>query len=341
MKPRVLIRADAGKSVGFGHFVRSAALAAYLRDDFRVFFASFNPDGEPLSAWQLSQIKASGAEPLELAERLSGIEAFDLAFLDAVGEGDIVVLDNYYFSTAYQRKVRERRARLVCIDDMHSRHFIADVVMTFCPLVREDFSLERYTRFFGGIRWSFLRQPFLAPVVRRDRSKPVEHLVMAMGGADPFMLTPKMARAVRRVFPDALVSVIAGDTVCADSLADPGVRVCRRLDASEVADLFDSADLGIFPASTICVEAFARHLPVAAGHFVDNQEEFYEAGVREGWFLPLGCLLDSEDEIVSRLAEISRRLPGNGGGDIPADTPDFGFAEARDAIVDLFRSLAK
>ncbi len=42
--PRVVLRADAGRGIGFGHFIRTLALAAYLREDFDCVVASRNPD---------------------------------------------------------------------------------------------------------------------------------------------------------------------------------------------------------------------------------------------------------------------------------------------------------
>lgn len=326
---RVLMRADAGRSIGFGHFVRTLALARYLADDFRVEVASFNPEGE-VSPWQMEQVAESGARflPVEGTDR----DAFDRFFLEKVGKEDIVVLDNYYFSTAYQREILARGARLVCIDDMHDRHFVSDVVMTFCPLRREEFSLEDSTLFYGGMEWSFLREPFLRPAVERDAVRP-RRVVMAMGGADPQRLTPKILSLLLEADPEIKVEVIAGDTVDAGPSDPKRVTIHRRLSAGEVAALFDRCDLGVFPASTICVEAFARRLPVAAGYFVDNQEEFFKRGVEAGWFAPLGCLLDGSEELLPRMRRILSGEPLK-----PA--PNFRFPEQRRKITEIFHRLA-
>ncbi len=85
--------------------------------------------------------------------------------------------------------------------------------------------------------------------------------------------------------------MIAGDTVEIKVEEFPSVTVHRRVSAEGVRDLLDNADMGIFPASTVCVEAFSRHLPVAAGYFVSNQEEFYAEGVkRDGSLRSIRCL---------------------------------------------------
>jgi len=43
MKRKVIFRADAGQSIGYGHFIRSLALADMIRNDFDILFATVNP----------------------------------------------------------------------------------------------------------------------------------------------------------------------------------------------------------------------------------------------------------------------------------------------------------
>ena len=106
MKRRVVLRADAARSIGFGHFVRTMALAAYLSRDFDCRVASFNPDLLRISDYQLGLIAEASATPLHLeaADR----DAYDAAFVESLDPEDIVVLDNYYYTTAYQQHVRSR-----------------------------------------------------------------------------------------------------------------------------------------------------------------------------------------------------------------------------------------
>lgn len=340
-RPAVVLRADAGSSIGYGHFVRTVALAAYLSRDFDCRVASRNPDNDGMTPYQLALVAEAGARPVNLPMR--GREPFDEAFLGMISPGDVVVLDNYYYDTDYQTRVKSRCRALVCIDDVHDRHFVSDVVMTFCPLSRDCFSLDADTRFFGGIGWSFLRAPFLETPLpewrvraRLGDNKPghaiVRRVAMAMGGADPFRLTGKIVAMLRELSPGLEIDVLAGDAVRMDSIPDSGVRVHRKAGAAEITDIFDHADLGIFPASTVCVEAFSRRLPVAAGHYVGNQKEFYDYGVREGWFRPLGSLLDADDILFGRLRRVlNMPLP---------EVPEFDFRARRDDIVRLFHQLS-
>ena len=255
---KVIIRADGSGRIGFGHKVRSQALADML------------PDAE-LHSWE-------GEKEAD--------EEF-LRILDA-DPGAIAVLDNYFHTPQYMEAVRSRSRALVCIDDMPTRHFPADALISFCPFGREEFSLPSEARFLSGFQYSLLRAPFLRP----QSTRPREGIAVVLGGADPLGLTSRTIRRIHELLPEARIEAVAGAAVKLDSGLDaiPRLVVHRRLGGEEMADLFDRCSLGIFPASTVCMEALARHLPVAAGHFVDNQLRVYEEGVRSGLFLPLGDL---------------------------------------------------
>lgn len=327
-KNKVILRADAGKSIGFGHFVRSLALAAYLADDFDCSFCSFNPSDHKPSQYQLSEIaKACSYIPIEA----ESYEEYDSKFLDILRGDEIVVLDNYYFSTEYQKKIKEKGCRLVCIDDMHDRHFVADAVLTMTPARKESFSHEPYTLFLNGIEHSFLRKAFIE-VPRQGRQAVIKNVVMAMGGADPYGLTNKLLSIITSIDDNLHIDVIAGDTVEVDSRFDEKVAIHRRLSAEEIVDLFGKSDLGVFPASTICVEALACRLPIAAGWYVDNQKEFYEYGVHEGIFLPLGYFLDNDEEISDRLKTVF-----NSG--LKQSKSEIDFKKGKQDIIRLFKTL--
>ena len=46
MKKKIIFRADASELIGYGHFVRSLALAEMMKDDFNVTFFTAQPTEE-------------------------------------------------------------------------------------------------------------------------------------------------------------------------------------------------------------------------------------------------------------------------------------------------------
>lgn len=327
---RIIFRADASKKTGYGHFIRSLALAGYLKDNFQCKFASFNEDryAGGMSDYQLGEI-IKICNPLDVIGE--SLQEFNEDFLKKVQHGDIVVLDNYYFDTAYQQSIRDKGCKLVCIDDMHQYHMVCDLLLTVSPLNRNDFSLEPYTGFVGGIKWSFLREPFLSPLPVRNISYKFNRIVMAMGGADTFNLTDKMINIVHNLLPNVMLDVICGETVEISTEGSTKANIHRNLSAQQIVQLFDKADIGIFPASTFCIEAFSRKLPIIAGYYVDNQKEFYNYGVKNDYFASLGYLLDDEGSLTSRLQKILS-------GDLKLP-PIIDFKSQKNKIINLFKTL--
>lgn len=328
MRQRIIFRADGGGKTGYGHFIRSLALASYLKDDFECYFATYNSVEQIPTDYQLGEI-AKVCDYIPIAGR--NLDEANADFLSELNPEDIVVLDNYYYTTEYQKSIKEKGCKLVCIDDMHDRHMVCNLLMTSSPLKREDFSLESYAKFVGGVEWAFLREPFLKPNKDRNISDHIKGVVIAMGGADPFNLTNEMIKVVSVVLPNAEIQVMAGDTVSISEESSNIAVIHRRLSAEEIVKLFDNSDLGVFPASTVCIEAISRMLPVAAGYYVDNQEEFYKYGVDNNLFSPLGNLLDDPSIILGRLREVvenNRPLPAV-----------INFRKQKSRVIHLFKEL--
>lgn len=328
MKRTIIFRADAGKSIGYGHFIRSLALAGYLKDDFECLFSTFNPTESEPTQYQLNEIaKVCTYLPIHATSQ----DEFDRLFLEQITGKEIVVLDNYFFQTDYQRAIRDKGSKLVCIDDMHDRHMVADLVLTAAPLRASDFSLEPYSKFLGGIEHSLLRKPFLNLSKKLTPQTPPRKIVLAMGGADPYGLTNKILALLEEIDPTLEIAVIAGDTVEVKAEGVDHVKVYRRLSAEDIVKLFTWADLAILPSSTICVEAFACHLSVAAGWYVDNQEESYYHGVANRSYSPLGNFRDEPAILKKSLEKVLKSIP------IPP--PYIDFAKGRQNIINTFKSL--
>ena len=299
MKPMVILRGDASHKIGYGHFVRTCALAGYLSSDFQCLIASRPPFDfgesscydsiESLPAFMRQQIVEAGAQFLPL--QASSAEEYDRVFVETVEKlhPAITVLDNYYFGEDYQRKVKDTGAKLVCLDDMHERHFVADMVLSPSPVKREDFSLAPDTRFYAGPEYALLRPAFLGEVPARDR-KEIRDILLAIGGADPLNLSSVLAAQLISTFPSSHIHIISSQVISLESAKRSHYTLRSKLSAKDMTNLMDSCDLAILPASTICLEAFARRLPVAAGWFADNQLPFYRHGVEHNWFIPLGDL---------------------------------------------------
>lgn len=293
MKPKVYFRADASASIGYGHFVRSLALAEMLRDDFDCTFFTQAP-----TAFQREEVE----KVCRLVALPDDESRFGL-FLDRLAGDEIVVLDNYFFTPEYEKAVKDKGCRLVVIAPSKPHHF-ADVVVNYVDTDRSHYSVETYTQIVAGLDWVILRAPFRAPA--EDKVRPADSWVVSFGGTDPLSLTERVLSRL----PDSGSKVTV---LCTNRLPErrreafvrSGVRVLVDLSAEEVAALFDETRYAVLSSSTVCVEALARGVTVFAGYYVENQIPFYRRLSEKGWIVSLGnleepgCLENLPERVVS------------------------------------------
>lgn len=266
---KIYFRADASPTIGYGHFIRTLALADMLKDDFEcVFVTQFPTDDQ----------KSEVAKVCELLPVPATNEKFGL-FLEMLRGDEIVVFDNYFFTTDYQRAIKKKGCRLVCIDDMHDKHYVADVVINHGQTNPALFDVESYTRLCLEFDWALLRRPFLeAAKMESISSDRIEKVVVCFGGSDIHDITGYFVNQVLRLCTVNSITAVVGDAYTPHSSCVQDSRlICRsHLTAQEMADLFCDSDLVICSASSVCMEALACGAKVAAGWYVDNQKEFYD-----------------------------------------------------------------
>ena len=280
-KKKIFFRADAGPQIGYGHFIRTLALADMLKEDFDCVFVTVNP-----TDYQISEMsKVCRFIPLQADNH------FD-SFLSLLKGEEIVVLDNYFFTTDYQRAIKDKGCKLVCIDDLHDKHYVADMVINQGVSDSAFFDTEAYTKLCIGLKWALLRKPFLeaaAIASQRTYSEKIEKITVSFGGSDYFGLTEKVIRILMQIDSVKHIEAIVGD--CFNSNMDfvtEKVTFYRQIPAEKVSELFLNCDLAVLSASTICIEALACGARVAAGWYVDNQKDFYDYLIKNQYIIGLG-----------------------------------------------------
>lgn len=262
---KIFFRADAGPEIGYGHFIRTLALADMLKEDFDCVFYTQTP-----TDYQ----KREAAAVCPLVSLPADDSRFDL-FLNQLSGDEIVVLDNYFYTTDYQRKIKEKGCKLVCIDDMHDKHYVADVVLNHGCDNPDLFDVEPYTRLCLGLDYALLRKPFLEakPAASREQG----HVVVTFGGSDANNLTTKYARILSQRDDINKITAIVGDAFQFTNELEnvPKVQILRNLTAQQMANLFCTVQFAVLSASTTCIEAIACQCPVYAGWYVENQKGIY------------------------------------------------------------------
>lgn len=281
IKPTVLFRADADKKTGFGHFVRTLALADMLKDDFECVFYTAEP-----TAYQIAEIsKICKCESLREQDKLE-------YFLSILRGNEIVWLDNYFFSSDYQKQIVAKGCKLVCIG-LNDKHYYANVVINYFK-DPSTFESESYTQFCVGMEWCLLRKEFLSTDDKKINLLRNLSMVICIGGTDQFLITEKVISVVRSTNIGYHIHVIATDAfglARIEKLIDNGIQVHLNASAKEIADMFLSSSFAVVSASTVAQEALACNLKVLAGYYVSNQKDFYDFLEARGYIIPLGNMM--------------------------------------------------
>ncbi len=296
-KQKILFRADAGAEIGYGHFIRTLALADMLRDDFGCVFYTQAP----------SEYQRKECEKIcPLVELPADDTRFQLFLNDLQGD-EIVVLDNYFYATEYQKAIKNKGCKLVCIDDMHDKHYYADVVINHALTDTSLFDVEPYTRLCLGFEYALLRAPFLKPVPQHQRNN---DLVVNFGGSDFLRITDKVVSMILKLGVTYNIKVILGDKAQISEENSNHVTILRNLSAEQMAEVFETSSVGILSASTVSIEAISRGLPLIIGYYVDNQKDYYKKLCADERVISVDALQDlTEEKIKNALDAIGDFKP--------------------------------
>ncbi|MFW5887042.1 MAG: UDP-2,4-diacetamido-2,4,6-trideoxy-beta-L-altropyranose hydrolase [Bacteroidota bacterium] len=272
-KRTIIFRADGGPSIGMGHFTRTLALAEMLNEHFHCIFAT-----RQATENQVAEIEkiCHGRIDLPLDD-----SHFDV-FINQLKGDEIIVLDNYYFTTEYQKAIKTKGCKLVCIDDMHDKHYVADVVINHAPLNKSLFSTAIYTRLLIGLDYALLRNKFFQEQSKREIPKTFNKVFLCIGGADFNNLTSKILDDLIEIEQIELITVVIGNAYQSynnliekidDYSKKKRIELFRNLDAGKLIEKMRLSDFAIVPCSTILLEAISQRVPVITGYYIENQKE--------------------------------------------------------------------
>jgi UDP-2,4-diacetamido-2,4,6-trideoxy-beta-L-altropyranose hydrolase len=301
-KRTILFRADGGSYIGMGHFTRTLALAEMLNKHFHCIFATRQP-----TEYQINEIDKICHGRIDLAEDDSHFEQF----LNLLKGNEIVVLDNYYFTTEYQKAIKAKGCKLICIDDMHDKHYVADIVINHVGGIRmSDYSVESDTKLLLGYQYALLRPIFLKIAKEHQKLQNENYgnksALICFGGSDPHEIIQKVVNAFLKNFNIGVVHLVSQiDQTILNNPFNKTIYTYWNLDGKQMAYLMRTVDVGAIPASTMAIEACACRLPFLTGWFVENQKEIYNSIVNYNLGIGVGNFNTiDENDIQFTISEI-------------------------------------
>ena len=277
---KIFFRADASAEIGYGHFIRSLALANMLNDDFSCTFFTVHP-----TEYQLGELKKV-CKCIALKEKTKFND-----FITYLQGDEIVVLDNYFNTIEYQTQIKDKGCKLVCIDDPHDIKYNCDVLVSHGFVTPDDFDVPEETIIKTGVEWALLRKPFLKKTNKTGERK--NSIVVSFGGSDPYNVTERIVEQLIELQLPYTIKVILGDKVYLSDRCRKNVAILRNLTAEQMAKLFETSAIGLFSASTVCIEGLSRGLPMIVGYYVENQEKGYQRMSKRKVISPIGDLRQS------------------------------------------------
>lgn len=275
----VYFRADGNSQIGLGHITRSLALADMLLEQFRCVFLVQNPSKE--LAEQISRVHSL----VSLPETVDYLEEASRLVREHLAQDDIIVLDGYNFRTDYQRIIKNSKCKLVCIDDLHAWHSLADVVINQAGGVSaERYSHEPYTQFCLGPAYALLRKPFLELASEKSNNleSPFFNIMIAMGGADTDNHTFRILKGLADSGSNGKFHIIIGSAYkhsgelrqfIQNSRLD--TELFQNLNANEMAGVMSACSIAITPPSGIAYEYLCSGGTLYLKKTADNQQDIY------------------------------------------------------------------
>lgn len=269
---KIIFRAEGNSNTGLGHLYRCLALAEMLQNDFFCSFAINSPD------------KSSIAQIESICDELIILKGMDIQiFAELLIGNEIVVLDGYHFNTVDQKIIKSKGCFLVCIDDLHNQHFVADMVINHSLAVnRNDYSVEANTLVCLGSDYILLRKEFLDAATKYINKTNFRNAFICFGGADSNNYSFKFSNYLKNLSNIDNIYVLVGSAFQGSiqdikSLELNKVHVFQNLGGSEIVTIMQKSDFAIVSASSVVYECAAVGLPILVGYYLDSQIEFYNA----------------------------------------------------------------
>ena len=295
---RIIIRVDANKQIGLGHFVRCLALAQILKEVFDVIFVCKDITQEIIAN---SSLENSGYylinENLEILNYINP-------------STDIVILDGYEFDINYQRAIKSTGCKLVCIDDMHSSEFDCDLIINHGPnILVEDYNGSSCTKFALGHKYLLLRKPFQDAILSNREFTGTNNLLIVFGGSDIRGLTSKLLQeGIYNHFEKTNIVLGSASHKNEDLIPFhniPNIEFNHNIDADELVELIKKSDISICTPSGVSYEMATVGLGLVLCKVIDNQEFFFDFFIENELAIGYSVL---EDSNISNLVEMVLEL---------------------------------
>lgn len=293
---KIYFRADGNTQIGLGHVIRSLALVEMLKQEFECVFIIQKPS-ETLQ----QQILESCHDIIILSKTKDYLSEIQY-ITKSISEPSIVVLDGYFFKTAYQQHIKIAGHQLAYIDDLMAWKIPADVIINHSGLAKkENYQTPLLTQFCLGLKYALLRSPFLEATKQTRHFSKFDTAFICLGGADLSNDSIRILKKIERDVKSIQTCIVITGSAYPHlkelkkyiEIAKIHIQHRSNLTAQEMVNAMQESQIGICSASGISYE----YMSVKGGLFIlktaDNQKDIYKYLIENGLADDIENLADS------------------------------------------------
>lgn len=302
---RILFRADASNTIGYGHVYRLIALIDILKSHYQCVFVSHV--SYPFLSDYLYKNKIDFIKVKQIEYSLPDLKKLDEEILfdmeGIIQSGDFVVLDGYWFGINFQSRIQFLGARIILIDDINANYENANLVIN--PSPSSDISLYNSNNkitYALGINYAILRKPFLdnaKMLHKKNATIKKGSVLVCFGGSDYKNLTLSVLNIITKISLFNHIHVVTGPgyshlEMLKNSFNLSSVSFFHNISDQELADLMFITEFAIVPASNILLESMASGLKILSGYYANNQFSQYNNFLKNNLIVPMGSFSSQE-----------------------------------------------
>jgi UDP-2,4-diacetamido-2,4,6-trideoxy-beta-L-altropyranose hydrolase len=247
-------------AIGMGHLRRCLTLADVLRK--RGAFCRFLVyNGDPA----LRDLVQTCSDLVVIRRDFALDEALHEAEKDS-----LVVVDSYDVRAYQLRRLLDRKARVLAIDDLADQALPATWLLNSCVMDHHCYRGLTDASLLLGPHYALLRPQF-RDLPGRGMAGPVRRVLLTFGGSDVMHLTKRVLRVLEAV-PGSLHIRVAAGQLAGEQAPAAGRHMVEFLrDVSNMAEQMTWADLAITTAGQTMFELAAAGCPALCLQVADNQ----------------------------------------------------------------------
>lgn len=253
---KVLILAEGGDGIGYGHITRNVGLIHYLRG------FGMNPElvirGENLKDIFFEDEKYVKCEWLR-NERL----------FEDISCNTLVFVDSYHAGLDFYEEIYKKTEKLVIYDDFKRLNYTVGYIVN--PVADEDF-YGGYDKVLTGENYIFLRKSFLEVASEKMTGK-IQNILVTLGGNPPEDMLKRVISVIKRKWKCAKIVAVCEPVERLD------IYFTGFCNAETLVKYMNEADLAISAGGQTLHELHKMKVPTYMIQTADNQKnnvKYYE-----------------------------------------------------------------